>query len=246
MMNAYIKNNGFLKLITLCILLSLVIIFSSAVGAMGQEDKYVQYFTVNTHVDQPFTNNEVDVKFGVGSWVLKVNNYSCPDEVPCCVELRRSGDISTFGVPGDGLDVITNDFELDLVFAQPGNFKVVTWVQDCCGWTGPIQGCCEVGVRNSVIVAYAPGYSWAHAFGHNQGLPDRNDCDFNLMHTYDLGNLNSVNSEECSAFKMDGVIEGTCPQIPTFTEWGLIVLVVLIVFSTWVVVRKAKAVVSRR
>ncbi|MCK4224179.1 MAG: IPTL-CTERM sorting domain-containing protein [candidate division Zixibacteria bacterium] len=35
-------------------------------------------------------------------------------------------------------------------------------------------------------------------------------------------------------------------QFPTLTEWGLIVLVVLIVFSAWVVLRRRRAVVSRQ
>jgi hypothetical protein len=237
-----IKKNGFLKLITPCTLLLLVIILSSRNGAMGQDYKYVHYFTVSGHVNQPFTNTQADVKFGVASSLLKVNNYSCPDEVSCCVEMRRWGDVSTFGVPGDGLDVITNDYELNLVFAQPANFKVVTWVQDCCGWSGPIEGCCQVGVHNTVIVAYAPGNSWAHAFGHNQGLPERDDCNFNIMHTYDFGYNNSVNRTECDSFKAGGLIEGTCPRTPTLSEWGLIVLVVLIVFSTWVVLKRRKVI----
>jgi hypothetical protein len=38
-----------------------------------------------------------------------------------------------------------------------------------------------------------------------------------------------------------------CPcEVPTLTQWGLIVLVVLILFSTWVVLKRRKAVVSRQ
>ena len=36
------------------------------------------------------------------------------------------------------------------------------------------------------------------------------------------------------------------PQVPAFTQWGLIILVALIVFSTWVVLRRRNAVPSRQ
>jgi len=43
---------------------------------------------------------------------------------------------------------------------------------------------------------------------------------------------------------LQNAIAECCPEIPTLTQWGLIMLVVLIVFSTWVVLRRRKAVVS--
>ena len=63
----------------------------------------------------------------------------------------------------------------------------------------------------------------------------------------DIGCVDGLTSEECLAqsgyYMGDGT---TCDmvQCPTLTQWGLIVLVVLIVFSTWVVLRRRKAVVS--
>ena len=54
-------------------------------------------------------------------------------------------------------------------------------------------------------------------------------------------------------FTVDFPCEGVQPvsvewtyQVPTLTEWGLIILVGLIVFSTWVIFRRRKAVVSGR
>jgi len=61
------------------------------------------------------------------------------------------------------------------------------------------------------------------------------------------GCVDSLTQAECEA--LEGYYMGhgtTCDmvQCPTLTQWGLIILVVLIVFSTWVVLRRRKAVVS--
>jgi hypothetical protein len=55
---------------------------------------------------------------------------------------------------------------------------------------------------------------------------------------------------ELKVFKLSGqeLVEGMFAQCqtPTLTQWGLIILVALIVFSTWVVLRRRRAVVSRQ
>ena len=42
------------------------------------------------------------------------------------------------------------------------------------------------------------------------------------------------------------VKDSGCPEAPSITEWGLIVLVVLLMLSAWVVLRRRKAVLSRQ
>lgn len=65
----------------------------------------------------------------------------------------------------------------------------------------------------------------------------------------DSGCVDSLTWEECQDLGGRYMGNGTtCDEVqcPTLTQWGLIVLVALIVFSTWVVLRRRKAVVSRQ
>ncbi len=65
----------------------------------------------------------------------------------------------------------------------------------------------------------------------------------------DSGCVDNLSRVECQALGGRYMGDGTTFDIvdcPTLTQWGLIVLVVLIVFSTWVVLRRRKGIVSRQ
>ena len=115
-----------LRLTTLPIFLLLAVVLSIAVtAAVDAEDKYVHSMIVYRHTDVFVTDEYVDAMFAGASGLLETDADACPDEVGCPVELRRLGDLGTFGLSGDEHDIITDQAELDWVFAQPGDFKVV-------------------------------------------------------------------------------------------------------------------------
>ena len=197
----------------LLLFITLSLILMVAAAAHAATPKYIHNLTVSRHTDTPFTNANADGKFSTATTLLMNLDGPCTDEIRCCVQLSRSGDVGTFGAGGDGHDVITSETELDWVFAQTGNFKVVTSAQNCCGVTGPILGCGKMGLHNTVILASAAPDVWAHEFGHNQNLNHRDDCAQNIMHST-APNTNSVNCPECVAFQAGGVVSGTCAFDP--------------------------------
>jgi hypothetical protein len=124
-------------------------------------------------------------------------------DVACCATLVASGSAGTFGVPGDGFDIVDTDAELTTVLADTAaRVKVVLAINSCGGPGTNIVGCSPRPGNGMVVVrlnSYAYDASlWAHEYGHNVGLPHRIDP-LALMYPYlNLGER--ISQAECAAF----------------------------------------------
>jgi hypothetical protein len=99
-------------------------------------------------------------------------------DVACCIQVRRSGSGGSFGVPGDGLDVIDTQGELNTVLSNSaGRFKVVRQINYCGGAGTNIVGCGRFPGNGVAVVQVSgrDGTVWFHEYGHNAGLAHVND-----------------------------------------------------------------------
>lgn len=160
-------------------------------------------FTVTRHVNTPLADATVDNAMTDISRSLQLDNHDCVDDTPCTVRFRRGGAIGTFGNTTDGLDVITTQAELDLVFGVTTHrAKVVTSVDFCAGQFNPsIIGCGRCNNFGFIVEDWVGGTVYVHEYGHNVlGCGHRDDCTENIMNTFSTGNNNSVNASECVGF----------------------------------------------
>jgi hypothetical protein len=162
--------------------------------------------TVVRHVSVPFTDAQVDGIFAAANTSLRRRDRASTtqdqDDVRCCVELRRSGSIGTFGGPGGPPAIIQIQADQDAVFAVSGNIKIVAAI-NFCGMSVAANGCTIQGRRNSIMVPAATTSAWAHEFGHAQGIDgDYMDAarSHRIMFFQDLGG-NTVDPDECDRFR---------------------------------------------
>jgi hypothetical protein len=186
---------------------------------------HAQDLTFVRHVDTPFTAATVDPALTFGTRLLqRCDRIAAPDQdVACGVTLRRSGAIGTFGVTGDGNDVITTDAEMTAVInLGAARVKVVTSISACGGQiNASIIGCGNVGaagiVSESGLGTNLLGEELTHEFGHNQGLGHRGDAGSppaigNPLLQNPLGGRDEVELTECAAYHAGGVVLG--PNTP--------------------------------
>jgi hypothetical protein len=162
--------------------------------------------TVRRHADTVYTGAAVDSNLSAGSLLLRQKNrlLTTGGDVRCCVNYQRSGPLGTFGMTGDGLDVITTAAELNTTFAQSGDIKVVTSIvgnagNPVCNATGVVLGCGTSG-GSLIITTGAASDVWMHEWGHVRGLPHRDSDPRNIMHST-APNTDSINETECTAFE---------------------------------------------
>jgi len=122
----------------------------------------------------------------------------------CCVTLNRHGSGTTFGSPGDGLDVITTSGELSSVlYNSSSRIKVVDSIQYCGGPGSNILGCAPVPGDGMAVVRMSSvlyeGMLWAHEFGHNTGL-GHNAVNGFLMYGGLTGSNVRLTAGECNRF----------------------------------------------
>jgi hypothetical protein len=186
---------------------------------------HAQDLTFVRHVDTPFTTATLDPALAFGTRLLqRCDRISAPDQdVACGVTLRRSGAIGTFGVTGDGNDVITTQAEMNAVISLgAARVKVVTSISACggqintsiigCGFVGAVGIVSESGLGTNLL-----GEELTHEFGHNQGLGHRGDAGSppavgNPLLQNPLGGRDEVELTECAAFHAGGVVLG--PNTP--------------------------------
>lgn len=161
-------------------------------------------FTVTHHINtSSYTATDVDDALDDVNDRLKYDNHDCSDDTPCTVRFFRSGTLGTFGTSTDGLDVITNQTELNSVFGiNTHRVKVVDSVDYCAGgYNTSIIGCGRCDAFGYIVEDWVGGAVYVHEFGHNVlGCGHRDTCSNNIMHSISIGTNNSVNSTECSGF----------------------------------------------
>ena len=168
------------------------------------QDIVVQSLTVVRHVDVPFTNADVDALFAAAN--LSLRRRDRLDDVRCAVELRRTGNVGTFGQTGSPAgtppSMIVIEADQNAVFAVAGNIKIVASI-NFCGKSVPANGCTIPGQRNSIMVPGATSSAWAHEFGHAEGIAgDYMDPSLShrIMFFQDLGG-NTVDTSESDSFR---------------------------------------------
>ena len=171
---------------------------SSAPPSVDPDAAHTFSLRVARHVEQPFSELEVDAVFQEAGRLLQTVQTECPD-VAANVTFQREGALETFDVAPA---VITTESQLDAVFDLPHDFKIAHAMVGVCGIVDPddmaiILGCAATG-NSVVIVADAAPDVWAHEWGHVQGLPHRDTCPRNIMHSFEI-ETNAINDFERNA-----------------------------------------------
>jgi len=191
-------------------LLLLTLLSSSAFSAAGGPVEAVHDLSWFVHVDLVQVGVGKDLAFyqqlieGVHAEAdLLLKGHQGPADAGCCVRLNPVS-VATFGSPGDGLDVISNQSELDDVASFGAGSYLVQSINFCGGTTSTqILGCAD-SPGNVMIVALEAEDSGflptliAHERGHNAGLGHvfSNPCE--LMSPSAGGGCLSVS--ECNSF----------------------------------------------
>jgi hypothetical protein len=141
-----------------------------------------------------------------------LQGHQGPFDSGCCTELDAVT-VTTFGTPGDGLDVVTTVGEFNAVIAN-GNHPYLIQTLAYCDGAGPAAGCAATP-GDYLIVAFDSEDSGflaeviAHERGHNAGLihVSANACQ--LMQAFNAGGCLTV--DECNSYiaKAD-TVSGTC------------------------------------
>ncbi len=167
-------------------------------GSNNEAKPFTFQISVARHADQPLSDQRVNRVFAEANALLLSDDAECPD-VSCPVTFDRDGSINTFD---NSPAIVTTEAQLDAVFDNPEDIKIVTLMVGVCGSPSAddvslVLGCAFTG-GTAVLVQDAPADVWAHEWGHVQGLSHRNDCDRNLMHAFEL-ETNAVNTNERDA-----------------------------------------------
>jgi len=143
---------------------------------------------------------------------VMLQGHQGPFDSGCCTELDAVS-VTTFGTPGDGLDVVSTAGEFNAVIANGNGAYLIQTLQYCSG-PGLVAGCAATP-GDYLIVAFDADDSGflaeviAHERGHNAGLPHvaANNCQ--LMQSFNGGGC--LTTSECSSYiaKAD-TVSGSC------------------------------------
>lgn len=114
----------------------------------------------------------------------------------------RNGNVGVFATGDGSLDT---QAELSAVFNLPGNVKVVEDVNWRANrFNSSFIGCGQTPGTSFIterFTASQEGILWIHEFGHNQGLPHRDNTSDNVMFPSIGSNRLRINQAECNAFR---------------------------------------------
>lgn len=170
---------------------------------------HVDLIDVGSGQDLAFYQQLIGDRLAVSDLLLK--GHQGPADSGCCVRLNALS-VSTFGSPGDGLDTISNQSELDAVAALGDGSYLVQSITFCGGTTSTsIVGCADMPGDFMIVALLADDSGFlptliAHERGHNAGLEHvvANPCE--LMSASAGGGCLSVS--ECNTFIADASATG--------------------------------------
>ncbi len=168
----------------------------------SQTSGHASLLTYANHVDvsSPMTDTRADLILDLASTVAGFADF--PDDVTCCIQVKRQGSGASFGQAGDSLDVISNSSELNQVLGNSvARVKVVRVINYCGGPGTNILGCSYVSGNGMAVVRISAneGLLWLHEFGHNVGLSHNPDNDY-LMDAGLSSNSVGLTQTECNRF----------------------------------------------
>lgn len=179
----------------------------SVVVILVAQSNVVHPITVARHTATAFTDADAAGKLNQATTLLQTKDRST--DVPCAVTLQFSGTVNSFGTTTDRLDIIDSEAELQQVLLiNSHRVKVVTSIQvpfgqQFCNTPGlaSLLGCSQTPGNSIVMALRAAPDVWAHEFGHNKGLPDRDDPGRkNIMHG-SAARTDEVNAIECTSYR---------------------------------------------
>jgi hypothetical protein len=160
------------------------------------------------HIDLNFPIQPGDVDELLEEATNFTREASFGDDVSCCLEWRSGGDGGSFGLVGDGLDIISDEMDSISVFEQDcGRIKVVDAINFCGGAATNVIGCAPINSNTMAVVRLSSPLAnaklWVHETGHNVGL-DHNPSSsayimFATLTSEDKDNI-ALTSSECAAF----------------------------------------------
>jgi hypothetical protein len=184
------------------------------------QDTKTYELTVGHHEALTLRSDRVDDILAEASKVLQ----------KCNVILKRKGSVGTFRSPNQDARV-TTDTERDAVHRENFDLKVVRVPFDFCrirdvaaffgcAWDPPPPPQDERPQHRSIIAGVSrdnlkhTGVTWAHEFGHKQGLPHRNERKALMRCKVEVENV-ELNEKECECLRRG---TGHCndpPEPPT-------------------------------
>jgi len=163
--------------------------------------------TYANHVDMtnPMTNASLDDVLARASSAAARSDFM--GDVSCCVSMSRSGSLQSFGVSGDGLDVVDNATERDAVLGNPiARVKIVRIIRFCAGTSNPnanILGCATTPGDRMMLVRAASTIEhllWWHEYGHNTGLGHVSDPSNVMNGSVAAGGNQGLDLMQCDTF----------------------------------------------
>jgi len=171
---------------------------------------HVDLIDAGAGMDLAWFTDLINARHAQGDALLQ--GHQGPFDSGCCTSLDAVS-VTTFGTPGDGLDVVSSSAELNAVLANGDHAYLIQTLQ-YCGGPGPASGCGQ-SPGDWIVVAFDSEDSGfmteviAHERGHNAGLPHVSANECQLMRSFNGGGC--LTTSECSAYiaKADGV-SGSC------------------------------------
>ncbi len=159
------------------------------------------------HVDatNPMTDAMLDGILVSISKIAATSDFS--GDVSCCISFSRLGNQQSFGVGGDGLDIVDDEAERDAVLTNPiARVKLVRVIRFCAGPVSPntnILGCAYTPGSSMMLVRMSSSIEhlvWGHEYGHNVGLLHVTDADNLMNDTASSTGNTGLDTSQCDEF----------------------------------------------
>ena len=169
----------------------------------------------HAEVASPMTDTRLDEVLELAS--LRAGRGDDADDLACCATVSRSGTARSFGVLGDGLDVIDTAAEMSAVLNNPvSRVKIVRAINYCGGAGLNISGCAwGPGNGMAVVRLGGVGYEavlWLHEYGHNAGLGHSPSGGRYVMNSVNYGTNANLTQAECDSYHVPSTLAAMTPR----------------------------------